>query len=118
MNGLDTLAHTYGGVFSKELSVVVNYDGSVGGMFGIAGFEGSGGKPKWTAYVWSSGRSGPTTGVHYQFVEMKEKDGICYIFGQEVAGAYLEAFDMKTGKCQFRFCTCFWFDFPEKWNIK
>ena len=29
-----------------------------------------------------------------------------------------EGFDAKTGKSQFRFCTCYWFNFSEAWDLK
>ena len=67
--------------------------------------------------MWAAGRTALAGyGVHR--VELAGKDGSVFVFGTESHGMYLEAFDLATGKCQFRFCSCYWFTFSETWNLK
>jgi hypothetical protein len=51
-------------------------------------------------------------------MQLVEKDGTLFVFGVEASGAYAEAFDLATGKCQWRFCTCYWFHFSDKWGLR
>jgi hypothetical protein len=39
------------------------------------------------------------------------------VYGCDSHGMYAEGFDAKTGKCRFRFCTCYWFNFSEAWGL-
>jgi hypothetical protein len=83
----------------------------------LVGSAAADGKQLWEAEVWSAGR-GFLAGVGYHRVELKEKDGILFVFGMETHGMYLEAFELATGKCLYRFCTCYWFHFSEEWGLK
>lgn len=85
--------------------------------FQIAAFEGKGGKPVWVADVWAA-RGGFASGPPHHRVEVVAEDKAVYVFGSESHGMYIEAFEAVTGKPMFRFCTCYWFNFAEKWNIK
>jgi hypothetical protein len=40
------------------------------------------------------------------------------VFGIESHGAYVEALGPATGENQFRFCTCYWFNFSKGWGLK
>jgi hypothetical protein len=51
-------------------------------------------------------------------VDLVEKDGTLFVFRAESFGAYLEAFDLATGKCLYRFCSGYWSNFSEKWRLR
>ncbi len=113
----ERLPPAFVGWVGEGRSVVAAYPTISGFPYKVAGFADKGGKPTWTADVWAAGRPF-LAGLGYHFVDLKEKDGIVYLFGMESHGAYLEAFDVATGRCKFRFCTCYWFDFSEEWGLK
>jgi hypothetical protein len=76
------------------------------------------GKQRWTASVWAARRgfsSGPP-GRH--LVEIRREGDTVIVYGCESHGMYAEGFDVETGKCRFRFCTCYWFNFSEAWALK
>jgi hypothetical protein len=112
----DGLDDCFLGLVGEKRSVIAAYSDASGFAFTIAGFEGKGGKPTWKAEVWAAGRM-ILAGQGYHNVELKEKDGVVFVFGAESHGMYLEAFDIATGKCQYRFCTCYWFNFSEMWDL-
>jgi hypothetical protein len=69
--------------------------------------------------VWAARRgfsSGPTGRVDP--VEVRRQGDMLIVYGCESHGMYAEGFDAKTGECQFRFCTCYWFDLSEAWSLK
>jgi hypothetical protein len=104
------------GLAGDKWSAIAPY--GVGGFpFRLAGFVGKGGKAAWTADVWAAGRTG-LAGEGWHVVELKGSRDAVYVFGEEGCGMYLEAFDAATGKCLYRFCTCYWFHFPETWGLK
>ncbi len=108
------------GLLTEKRSVIASYTTACGARFQLAGFEGNGGKggkPTWTADVWSSGRT-ELGGRSFHLMELTQKDDSVYVFGAESHGMYMEAFDIATGKCRFRFCTAYWFDFSEAWGLK
>lgn len=112
----EVLLPGFTGILGEKRSVIAALTPISGFSFKLAGFTGGGGKPAWTADVWAAGRDF-LGGVGYHRMDMKEKDGIIYLFGMESHGAYMEAFDAATGKCRFRFCTCYWFHFSEAWGL-
>lgn len=86
--------------------------------FKVIGVDSKTGKRLWTATVWAARRgssSGPS-GVNP--VEIRRHGDMVIVYGCESHGMYAEGFDSKTGKCQFRFCTCYWFNFSEGWGLK
>jgi hypothetical protein len=101
----------------EKRSVVAAYPGIAGFAYTVAGFEGKGGKPVWKVDVWGAGRD-VLGGEGFHQVEMREKDGVVYLFGVESHGAYVEAFEAASGKVRFRFCTCYWFHNSEAWGRK
>jgi hypothetical protein len=105
------------GALGEKRSVVAAYFGGGGNGCHIYGFEGQGGKPAWKADVWSAGRT-ILAGRSYHKVELRQKGDTVYLFGAESHGMYVEAFDVATGKCRFRFCTCYWFNNSERWGLK
>ena len=111
------LLPSYVGLFGEKRVIVAAYPSISGFPYQVAGFAGGGGKAVWVADVWSAGR-GFLGGAGYHFVDLREKNGVLYLFGMESHGAYLEAFDAATGRCKFRFCTCYWFSFSEEWGLK
>ena len=105
----------FAGSVGEKRSAIAAYGSS--GPFEVAGFEGKGGKPVWKSEVWGAGRP-VLAGFWYQCAEVYEKDGTVYVFGETPGGMYLEAFDLATGKCAFRFCTAYWLLYSEGWAIK
>jgi hypothetical protein len=108
---------TYTALVGEKSAVVAAYSPASGFAFKLAGFTGEGGKAAWTADVWAAGRT-LLAGMGFHCVELREKTGVVFVFGAESHGMYLEAFDTRTGKCQFRFCTCYWFNHSEEWGLK
>lgn len=75
------------------------------------------GKAAWGARVWAAGRTVLAgQGVHQ--IELNVSDGRLFVFGAESNGIYAEAFDLADGRPLLRFCTCYWFDSSENWNLK
>ena len=74
------------------------------------------GGSRWSASVWSAGRDG-LQGIGHHDVSMECAAGRLLVYGAESHGMYLEAFDAEKGTPLFRFCTCFWFNFPEAWEF-
>lgn len=65
--------------------------------------------------VWAVGRMFLAgAGVHQ--MEMKVVGDVLFVFGAESNGAYAEAFHLPDGEPIFRFSTCYWFNFSEKWE--
>lgn len=112
----DTFKHgsNFAGFVGEKRSAVASY--SVG-PFEIAGFEGKGGEAVWTSEVWATGYR-TLAGAWPVFVEVFESDGTVYVFGKDMAGMYLEAFDLATGKAAFRFSTSYVCLYSEAWDIK
>ena len=113
----DEFVDSFAGVVGEKRSAVAGYTVVSGFAFDLTGFAGKGGKPTWKAEVWAADRDF-LGGLGYHWVEVKEKDGTVFVFGAESHGMYAEAFDLATGKCKFRFCSCYWFTFSEKWALK
>jgi hypothetical protein len=108
----------YAGVVTADWAVVTSYStGGGGSYYRVAGFGPRGGEPIWKGLVWGSGRT-LLIGYSPHRVEAVEREGIVYLFGAESHGAYVEAFEGATGRCRFRFCSCYWFDSSEAWDLK
>jgi hypothetical protein len=76
------------------------------------------GQKQWEVLVWAV-RTGPSTGASVvDPVEIRRQGDTVIIYGSGTFGMYAEGFDAKTGKCQFRFCTCYWFNFSEEWGLE
>jgi hypothetical protein len=76
------------------------------------------GKKQWEVNVWAA-RRGPSTGPPGgDSVEVCRHGDRVIVYGCESHGMYAEGFDAKSGKCQFRFCTCYWFNFSEAWGLR
>lgn len=91
---------------------------SRGVSFQIAGFENKSGKRLWTEYVWAVDYYGFSSGGPTHRAEMTRAGNTVFVFGAEALGMYVEAFDIGTGKCQFRFCSNYWMNTSEEWAIK
>jgi len=104
------------GLIGEKRSAVAIF-GNSGRAFTLSGYERGHEKPSWTVDVWGSGRSRAVTGVNDHWAELIGLDNMVFVFGGESHGMYLEAFDTATGQCRFRFCTCYWFNFSERWNL-
>ncbi len=69
----------------------------------------------WDARVWAVHRM-TLLGLHVHSQKVLVDDDRVFVFGAESHGAYAEVFQLKDGKPLFRFCTCYWFNFSERWN--
>lgn len=117
--GIKTLndALAFSGDWSGERGAIAIYD-PIGGSGGrVACFEVKGGKQLWKADIWAVHRVLLIGNAPHCLEVVATKDSVV-IFGQETSGMYVEAFDSTTGKCRFRFCTSYWMNFSEEWNLK
>jgi hypothetical protein len=72
----------------------------------------------WTASVWAARRDFSTGTPSRNPLEIRRQGDQVVVYGCDSHGMFAEGFDAKTGNCKFRFCTCYWFHFSEKWNVK
>ena len=86
--------------------------------FQAVGVDTKTGKKLWMALVWAARRGFSTGPAGVCPVEIRRHGDTVIVYGCESHGMYAEGFDAKTGKCQFRFCTCYWFNFSERWGLK
>lgn len=105
-------------LWGAKLSVVTRPDDR-GYYFGAVGVDTKTGRQLWTATVWAARRGGssgpPRTTIP---VEIRRQGDTVIVYGCEACGLFAEGFDATTGRCRFRFCTCYWFNFSEKWGLK
>lgn len=88
-----------------------------GGPCPLLGFDHENNKRLWAARVWSCARDIGANGVHQRIELVTTKDTVA-VFGSELAGAFLECFDLKTGEVRYRFCSSYWGSHSERWNLK
>ncbi|MBP3956293.1 hypothetical protein J8F10_13465 [Gemmata sp. G18] len=104
---------------AEKITCLATYPVHSGGFRSrVAGFEKKSGTLVWDAPVWAVDRRviiGP--GAAHR-VELTTKGETVFVFGAEIWGLYAEGFDLTTGKNQFRFCTSYWGNFSEKWDVK
>jgi hypothetical protein len=112
--GVDSVA----GLPGEKRSAIAPYQRWGAYEFKLMGFEGTDAEPSWKADVWGARRSLLLFGDAGHRVDLREKAGDIYVFGGESHGMYLEAFDAVTGRCHFRFCTCYWSHWSEEWGPK
>jgi hypothetical protein len=105
------------GLIDGVRSVIAVCSSEAGFPGTLFGFEGNGGKPTWTSPIWAAGRR-ILMGRGSHQVELRKTGGVVYVFGVDSHGAYLEAFNITTGECALRFCTCYWFNHSEAWGLK
>lgn len=105
-------------VVSDKAACVAAYDSWGGHEFNVVGFEAEGGKQLWTADIWATDMTESVGASACHRVELLVNKDTLFVFGAEIMGLYVEGFEVKTGKNQFRFCTCYWGNFSERWEIK
>jgi hypothetical protein len=86
--------------------------------FKAAGVNSKTGEKLWVASVWAARRGFSSGPAGNNPVEIRREGDTVIVYGCESHGLYAEGFDAKTGKCRFRFCTCYWFNFSEAWGLK
>ena len=110
--------HAFTAAWTEKMAVVTAYISGGGGFrYELAGFGRTDGKLAWIANVWAVDRM-LLAGHAPHRVELVAKGESIFVFGEEIAGMYIEAFDAGSGKCSFRFCTSYWGNYSESWNIK
>jgi hypothetical protein len=105
------------GAWNRDVGALAIYTPAGGMPCQLVGFKNGGGEPIWKSEIWAVNRS-LLIGVSPHCLEVVATEDSFFVFGQETFGMYIEAFESATGKCRFRFCTCYWFIFSEKWNLK
>jgi hypothetical protein len=105
-------------VIAGKVTCLATYSTASAFPFHVAGFESKGSKCLWESEVWALNKRQHFGATARHRVELTTKGDTVFVFGEEVAGLYLEAFELGTGKCQFRFCTSYWGHYSEKWNLK
>jgi len=105
------------GVVTDKTGFIATFAPEAGQAFKVARFEDKGNKPVWLEKVWAAGRTAGSGPASHR-VELVTTENTLMVFGKESHGMYLEAFDKKTGKNLYRFCTCYWFNNSEGWKIK
>lgn len=86
--------------------------------FNVVSANSKTGKKVWMTSVWAARRGFSSGEAEGYPIEIRRERDTVIVYGCECHGAYAEGFDAKTGKCQFRFCTCYWFNFSEAWGLK
>ena len=86
--------------------------------FEVIAVDSKTGKKLWAATVWAARRGFSSGPAEVNPVEIRRQGDTVVVYGCESHGMYAEGFDAKTGKCQFRFCTCYWFNNLEAWGLK
>ena len=89
--------------------------------FETIGVETQTGKKLWTASVWAANEPRPMAGRPWPVaVDIRRQGDMVIVYGYAFFGMFAEGFDVKTGECQFRFCTCYWSQYSssEKWGLK
>jgi hypothetical protein len=74
------------------------------------------GKVRWSQDVWAVRRGFSSGLLPEHHASFQLHDDMVIIYGAETHGMYVEAFDRATGECRYRFCSCYWFHFSEKWG--
>lgn len=74
-------------------------------------------KVLWQAEVWAVNclQLGGFANFHF---DIEVTSDTVYVFGAESGGLFIEAFQRHDGKCLLRFCTCYWLNYSEEWNMK
>jgi hypothetical protein len=119
--------HSFGGVdssklkdaarFSDDRYDVVTNPTKAGFSYTVEVADRESKKVLWKGDIWAAGRTFLAgEGVHQ--IELVVSDGRLFVFGAESHGAYAEAFNLKDGTPLLRFCTCYWFNFSEEWELK
>jgi hypothetical protein len=103
----------YAGLLGDKWSVIAAYNDSRL-VFFLAGFQGKGGKPVWKAMAWSSGRTHLLGQPSPQWVELTAMGDTVFVFSGDMYGMQVEAFDLATGACRFRFDTDYWLHTSER----
>ena len=109
--------NSFTALMEADRSIVACYPSNGGFGFQIASFKDKGGKPVWKSVVWGAGRT-ILAGSAPHWVELTATKDTVFVFGGECFGMFVEAFDATSGKCLFRFCTGFWFNPAEAWDLK
>jgi hypothetical protein len=96
---------------------VVSFACRAGFRFNLLCVDSNTGALLWQADVWAAGRT-TLGGAEVHRISSIRKDDLIANFGAESHGAYVETFDLRTVRNRFRFCTCYWFNFSEQWNLR
>lgn len=86
--------------------------------FKVIGVDSKTGEQLWATSVWAARRGGSNGAEGVDPVEIRRQGNTIIVYGCDSHGMYAEGFDVKTGECRFRFCTCYWFNPSEFWGSK
>lgn len=115
---IDVHADTYAVLLEKDRSYIVPLSYGSGGFgYTLRALDSRTGEVVWSSPGWAAGRR-MLMGLSFHAVSIVHSAHLVVVFGAESHGAYVEAYDDLTGKCLYRFCSCYWFNFPEAWNVR
>lgn len=112
------VGNTFVDVRGEQVTCVGVYSATYASGYDMGGFDTKNGKLLWTAKIWALWRGAHSGPSACHRVELTANADTVFVFGEEIGGLYLEAFDLKTGACRFRFCTTYWGDYSESWDIR
>ncbi len=108
---------------NDQINALIDPDQSFIALHKSAGFpyvlmstDSKTGRLLWMSDVWATGRT-MLFGLGYHNLTIKRQGNLVLLFGGESHGMYIEGFDAETGENVFRFCTCYWGNFSEKWEL-
>jgi hypothetical protein len=109
---------SYAGLLGNKWSVISGYGLDGGTPFKLAGFTGEGGMPAWMSPVWCGMRPRVLGNPGRKFVELTGVKDAVFVWVGGNGGMEVEAFDLATGRCQFRFSATYWRNPSEAWGLK
>jgi hypothetical protein len=115
MEGARSNAKPYAGLTHGRYKV--QSDPSCAGFsYDVWAVDREGAAEVWRARVWAANRN-VLAGVGVHRVEPLVSGDRLFVFGAEGHGVYAEAFRLADGQPLLRFCSCYWFDFSERWGL-
>jgi len=102
-------------LFSGQDTFLAQYDSGGGWAYPVRRFD-MAGKCLWSNDAWSVGRV-MLIGSAWQFASLAVHGDEVAAFSGGDCGAAMEVFRISDGKLAYRFCSTYWFNFSEAWNV-
>jgi hypothetical protein len=106
-----TSSLTLSGSLSKERCILA-FHNDIGCSFQLVCLDRTSGKKLWESTVWDSRQAGGGTGIPQEYVSVLDNGQSVFVFGSSDRCFFIEAFDSKTGRNQFRFASRYWDELP------
>jgi hypothetical protein len=101
---------TLSGSLSKERCFLA-FHNDVAGSFPLICLDRRTGKKLWESTVWDGGNVGGS-GIWYEYVAVVDNGKSVFVIGSGNLCFFIEAFDCKTGRNEFRFASLYWHELP------